>query len=120
VNFPGNTKNYTLVFGCHHLTHHTLSSTPEDKLASTVVENMKETIKKAKHRRSDEARAAVNLITANQFFFILTPAFLAFSFQGFPLLDNQFGFSLFCSFCLFSFFISCAFLRFGFSLFPFP
>jgi hypothetical protein len=40
-------------------------STPEDKLASTVVENMKETIKKAKHRRSDEARAAVNLITAS-------------------------------------------------------
>jgi hypothetical protein len=37
-------------------------STPEDKLASTVVENMKKTIKKAKHRRSDEARAAVNLI----------------------------------------------------------
>jgi hypothetical protein len=37
-------------------------STPEDKLASTVVENMKETIKKAKHQRSDEARAAVNLI----------------------------------------------------------
>ena len=34
-------------------------STPEDKLASTVVENMKETIKKAKHRRSDEARAAL-------------------------------------------------------------
>ena len=40
-------------------------STPEDKLASTVVENMKETIKKAIHRRSDEARAANNLITAS-------------------------------------------------------
>jgi hypothetical protein len=100
---------------------------------------MKETIKKAKHQRSDEA---VNLITASasgdaaiadarligvcgkhdlsfckslhldmrfgnsksfetvtasssqfavaiNFFFILTPAFLAFSFQGFPLLVRE-------------------------------
>jgi hypothetical protein len=40
-------------------------STPEDKLASTVVENMKETIKKAKHRRSDEARATVSSLNAS-------------------------------------------------------
>ena len=40
-------------------------STPEENLASAVVQNIKETIEKAKHRRSDEARAAVNLITAS-------------------------------------------------------
>ena len=40
-------------------------STPQDQLASTIVD-MKETIKKAKYRRSDDARAAVNLVTASE------------------------------------------------------
>jgi hypothetical protein len=36
--------------GCEFSGENKIISTAEDKLASTVVENMKETIKKAKHQ----------------------------------------------------------------------